>query len=73
MNMFGMTDFCDFTFVLVSMECSLRSPKTPDGNSDMGKHSFSYGIMPHEGMYMYTYVYQLPLSSVSLTVTIFKV
>ena len=71
MNMFEMTDFRDFTCVLVSMECSLRSPKAPDRNSDMGKHSFSYGIMPHEGMY--TYVYQLPLSSVSLTVTIFKV
>ena len=28
---------------------SLRSPKAPDENADMGTHTFCYGIMPHNG------------------------
>lgn len=27
----------------------LRAPKAPDANADMGKHSFRYAILPHEG------------------------
>nr|CAB3263608.1 alpha-mannosidase 2C1 [Phallusia mammillata] len=29
----------------------LRSPKAPDGNADMGEHSFTYAIMPHKGTF----------------------
>ena len=28
---------------------SLRAPKAPDANADMGQHSFSYAVMPHYG------------------------
>lgn len=27
----------------------LRSPKAPDGNTDMGKHEFIYALFPHQG------------------------
>lgn len=27
----------------------LRSPKAPDANADMGHHTFSYALLPHEG------------------------
>lgn len=29
---------------------SLRAPKAPDENCDMGEHIFSYAIMPHKGI-----------------------
>eukprot|EP00117_Sycon_ciliatum_P016137 scpid24513/ scgid1061/ Alpha-mannosidase 2C1; Alpha mannosidase 6A8B; Alpha-D-mannoside mannohydrolase; Mannosidase alpha class 2C member 1 len=29
----------------------LRSPKAPDGNSDMGCHEFSYAVFPHQGSF----------------------
>ena len=38
---------CTYVYVL----CSLRSPKAPDGECDMGTHTFSYAVMPHNGMY----------------------
>ena len=30
--------------------CSLRSPKNPDAEADMGVHEFVYAIMPHAGV-----------------------
>lgn len=28
---------------------SLRAPKAPDATADMGRHEFTYALMPHEG------------------------
>ena len=28
---------------------SLRSPKAPDDQADMGSHEFSYAVFPHSG------------------------
>lgn len=30
---------------------SLRAPKAPDTNADMGRHEFTYALMPHKGEY----------------------
>ena len=35
--------------VHVHAHYSLRAPKAPDANADMGQHSFSYAVMPHSG------------------------
>ena len=47
---------CTFRTIIVIVSdlhvlhvCSLRSPKAPDANADMGQHSFSYAVMPHYG------------------------
>ena len=37
------------TFTVIILYYSLRSPKAPDGNCDMGNHEFSYAVMPHKG------------------------
>ena len=29
--------------------CSLRAPKAPDVTADMGRHEFTYALMPHAG------------------------
>lgn len=29
----------------------LRSPKSPDGHTDMGRHEFQYGLLPHKGSF----------------------
>jgi hypothetical protein len=29
----------------------LRAPKAPDATADMGRHEFTYALMPHKGMY----------------------
>lgn len=28
---------------------SLRAPKAPDATADMGRHEFTYALMPHQG------------------------
>lgn len=28
---------------------SLRAPKAPDATADMGRHEFTYALMPHKG------------------------
>lgn len=28
---------------------SLRAPKSPDATADMGRHEFTYALMPHKG------------------------
>lgn len=30
--------------------CRLRSPKSPDKDADMGTHSFTYAVMPFQGI-----------------------
>ncbi|XP_071792288.1 alpha-mannosidase 2C1-like [Asterias amurensis] len=36
----------------------LRSPKSPDPTADMGKHHFTYAIMPHKGSFQESHVIQ---------------
>lgn len=50
----------------------LRAPKAPDPTCDMGKHRFSYSLVPHYGPYNYAgivqaaYAFNAPLRSVLL-------
>ena len=45
----------------------LKSPKAPDGNCDIGVHTFKYAIVPHQGGFMESqvvkegYQYNVPL------------
>ncbi len=50
--------FCNnFSFI----KYRLRSPKSPDDQCDMGKHSFSYAIMPHRSKKIVIFLFLINL------------
>lgn len=42
----------------------LRAPKAPDVTADMGRHEFTYALMPHKGMYQGSRAQPLPFPEV---------
>lgn len=46
-----MKEMSVYANILHMHACSLRSPKAPDDAADMGRHQFTYAIMPHKGSY----------------------